>query len=239
MITPNKIIMPAKSEKQRKFFLLVKAVQTGKVSPKKVGNNVSKAASTISNQDVNDFIKNKTVSKEKLKEMADCLHSLRGIDVRQDTTGTSFSGKGPTEPMNLEENGDNTDPTAERNPIAKTFQQKGNFEQYVDKFSGLEIKPMESESIINYSNGKPTKMDKFSIRYESSDEFSNNTITIIKKLREGNDLVFTAFQINSSSNDDGGQTQGEDDIIVNKSISFKTEIEGGKILADMLAKLEI
>jgi hypothetical protein len=141
----------------------------------------------------------------------------------------------------LDEEGDDDSSDTNVNPVAKTFKQQGNFEQYIQKFSGLEIKPKELESITNYTNAKPTKMDKFSVRYEGTDEFSNNTITVIKKLREGNDLVFTIFQVTSQQAPEGGEEANptENEIMVNKSRSFRDEVEGGRILADMLQKLEI
>jgi hypothetical protein len=243
--------MPSVSEKQRRFFYLVKAVQKGKVSPKKVGNKVTKAAKSISSKDVDDFIHKENRSKDKLNELINVLKNLSQndeipsvqdplTDLRTGTGSTFSSGMSPEEPMYLENQLD--DPNqVDQNPVAKTFTQNGNFEEYVNRFSGLELKPKEMESINNYSESKPTKVDKFSIRYESTDDFSNNTISVIKKLREGNDLVFTIFQsaTQEQSTDNPEQQKQENNIIVNKSVSFKDEIEGGKILADLLQKLEI
>lgn len=282
--------MPAKSEKQRRFFYLVKATQMGKVSPKRVGSKVAKAAKTMSPQDVDDFTHGKDLPKEKLKEIINALKGL-DIDLGKNDLRTSFTtandcGGKPVEPMYLEnmklvmkdttgkpidphylqqedstlppedlgrkgvavpgsnyldEEGDDDSSDVNVNPIAKTFKQQGNFEQYIQKFSGLEIKPKEMESITNYTNAKPTKVDKFSVRYENTDEFSNNTITVIKKLREGNDLVFTVFQVTSQQAPEDGKEANptENEIMVNKSRAFRDEVEGGRILADMLQKLEI
>lgn len=293
------IHMPAKSEKQRRFFYLVKAVQKGKVSGKRVGGKVAKAAKSMSPQDVEDFTHGKNLPKKKVEEMISTLKDLMadrrpGIDPRVDLryTHTTDSGTGgtPIEPTYLEEdstlppddlgrngvavpganyldederdlnyilnvwkdtsgnlidphytneNGEETSDTLEVNPIAKTFKQKGDFEQYVGRFSGLEIKPKEYESIINYANAKPSKQDKFSVRYEDTDEFGNNTITVIKKLREGNDLVFTAFQTTIPQTPPEGGEAPESEIIVNKSRSFRNEIDGGAVLSDILNKLEV
>lgn len=239
--------MPAKSEKQRRFFYLVKAVQKGKVPPKRVGSKVSKAASSMSAKDVEDFTHGKNLPKKKLEEIIGMLKNLSATDeipsIQDPVTDlrTNSTGMNTTDSMALENQVD--DPTqTEQNPIAKTFNQKGNFEEYVGKFSGLELKPKELESITNYSNAKPTKMDKFLIRYESSDDFNNNTITVIKKLREGTDLVFTVFQSSTQQNGmepQNGEQTGENEIIVTKSRSFVNDIEGGKILADLLQKLDI
>ena len=175
-----------------------------------------------------------------IKELIECdpvPNSFRQVD-----QGLGIGGDGPMATMEADVDGSSFE---EENPVAKTFKQQGNFEEYIGGFTGLEIKPKEAESITNYTNAKPTKVDQYSIRYENSDDFSNNTITVIKKLREGNDLVFTAFQ--SSTQQSGGtvaepqkpEETGENEIIVSKSRSFKDDIEGGKILADLLQKLEI
>lgn len=254
MITVSKCKhMPAKSEKQRRFFYLVKALQKGKVSPKRVGCKVSKAASTMSSQDVDDFTHGKNIPKKKIEEVIEMLKNLSAndenpafqdptTDLRTPSINTN-TGMSPVEPMTLENQIDDPNQT-EQNPVAKTFNQQGNFEEYTGKFSGLKLKPKELESITNYSNAKPTKIDEFSVRYESSDEFNNNTITVIKKLREGTDLVFTVFQ-SSTQQQKTSEPQGEDkpteenNIIVTKSRSFVNDIEGGKILSDLLQKLDI
>lgn len=224
--------MPAKSELQRKFFILVKATQQGKVSPKKVGSKVAKAAKSMSKQDVDDFTKGKNLPKKKLQEIINGLN-----DLRYDTTGASM------EPMYLDED-EQVD--TNQNPIAKTFEQKGNIQQYSDRFWGLELKPKELDAITNYSKSKPTNeivpnQKTLFIKYESTDDFGNSTVTIIKKLREGTDLVFTAFQTTKpqQSPEDKEPTNEGDTVIVNKSKPFRDEIEGGNILSKMLEKLEV
>ena len=47
--------MPAKSEKQARFFRLVKGVQSGNVSKSKVSKNVRNAAKSMSKKDAHDF----------------------------------------------------------------------------------------------------------------------------------------------------------------------------------------
>ena len=66
--------MPAKSERQRRFFYLVKATQQGKVSPKRVGSKIAKAARSMSAQDVDDFTHGKDLPKKKLKEIINNLN---------------------------------------------------------------------------------------------------------------------------------------------------------------------
>jgi hypothetical protein len=216
--------MPALNNKNIKYFRMAKCIREGKVSlPKK---------------DLQLFVRCiKELTDPRFQGLADPIADLR-YDISG--TGAASSEKGPIEPMYLDEEGEDTNTEVDTNPTAKTFQQKGNFEQYIQKFSGLEFKPKELESVANYVSTKPTKQDKFSIRYEKSDNFNNNTITVIKKLREDNNLVFTAFQVSSpQSTGNTEQKPAEDNIMVNKSVSFRDEIEGGKILADLLQKLKI
>jgi hypothetical protein len=228
--------MPSLNKKNLKYFHMAKAIQEGKVK--------------LPEKDLKLFVRC-------IKEL--CHPRYQGLpdpaqDLRYDITGGGGTGGSPIEPMYLEQ--DMEDPsTTEQNPVAKTFKQQGNFENYVNGFTGLELKPKEMESITNYTNAKPTNMEKaksketgedvvISVRYENSDEFSNNTITVIKKLRQGNDLVFTTFQSSTQQSAGGAEPQkpeetGENEIIVSKSRSFRDEIEGGKVLSDILQKLEI
>lgn len=128
----------------------------------------------------------------------------------------------------------------EQNPIAKQFVQPGLFDQFIQRFTGLEFKPMELQSVTMFEGAKPTEQDKYHIKYEQSD-FNVNTVTVIKKLRDGANLVFTVFQTNKNQGEDEKQQDGvpETDIIVTKSRSFTSDIEGGKILADLLLKLDL
>lgn len=57
--------MPAKSESQRRFFGLVRGVQKGQVSKKKVGKKVARAAETMSVKSVRDFAKGRAKDKPK------------------------------------------------------------------------------------------------------------------------------------------------------------------------------
>jgi len=61
--------MPAKSEKQARFFRLVKGVQSGNVSPSKVSKNVKNVANTMSKKSVNDFTKLKEYIKKQVSEI--------------------------------------------------------------------------------------------------------------------------------------------------------------------------
>lgn len=69
---------------------------------------------------------------------------------------------------------------------------------------------------------KPTQQDKFFTKYESADEYGENTTTIIKKQKEGNQFCWTAYSTienadedEETNNNDGGAeggNSGEDEL---------------------------
>lgn len=96
----------------------------------------------------------------------------------------------PGEPMWISEE----DPNAERNVIAKTFAIDGDFDPYVNKNRGIQFTGKEIDAIENFKeNVAPSAFDQFMVRFETTDDFGNNTTTVIKKFRQGNQFVFTAF----------------------------------------------
>jgi hypothetical protein len=251
--------MPAKSQKQRRFFGLVRAVQKGEKKPAEVSRSLRKAAKKISPKSAEDFAS----TKEKglpLKLKMEMLGLLKEFQ----------------EPMMLQE--------GQTNPIAKEFTAQGDYDQYVDKFVGQPLSMKELESVNNYSEVKVKPLQKTlppgstnkeeeavrEIVYETSDQFNNNTTTTIKKLREGSAMQYsyTAFTKYTQTKpeetppeetpappDEPGQPGAEqpgqpatpgagpekpgEDIIVAKSISFADDIGGSKILADFLRKLDL
>lgn len=157
--------MPSHSERQRKFFGLVRAVQKGETSPTKVGPGVRKVAKSISDKDAGDFAK--SVAELKVKKAV--------LSVLKDCR----------EPMYLEE--------GETDVVVKEFNVEGKFEEYVKRYLGQKLSEKEMEAVNTFQDVKPTKIDSTRIRYETTDEFKNNTTTIVKKLREGSDFVYVAF----------------------------------------------
>jgi hypothetical protein len=102
----------------------------------------------------------------------------------------------PQEPMWISEE----QPNAERNVVAKTFTQQGNFDPFVNQNRGIQFAPKEMEALANFKKiVAPTTIDPFSARFETTDDFGNNTTTVIKKHRQGNQFVFTAFAKHDSS----------------------------------------
>lgn len=220
--------MPSRSKKQRRFFGLVHAVQKGDTPPSNVSRSVRKVAKKMDPKSVKDF----ATSSEKdlpLKLKMEMLSVLKEFQ----------------EPMMLQE--------GQTNPIAKEFTKTGIYEQYTQKFVGLPFSQKELESINNYTDVKPSKIDKNQVRYESSDQFNNNTTTVIKKLREGSQFSYTSFTKYSQTQKEKNPEQQNaeqqptvtpvgpqpEDIIVAKSIAFTDDISGSKILSDFIRKLDL
>lgn len=229
--------MPSHSEKQRRFFQLVKAVQNGERSQGQVDASVRKAAKSMNKTDVEAFAN--SVAEWKQKKTA--LSILKDIH----------------EPMYLNEE--------ETNPIAKTFTEKTEFEKYVARFIGQPLSPKEAEAVNTFKDAKPTKNTRNEIRYETTDSFTNSTITVVKKLKENTQFVFTAFTKHTPVEKDEPEQSPDmgmpldpsmpapppspapsqpekpdvDEVIVTKSVSYTDEIKGGAILAEFLKKLDI
>jgi len=150
------------------------------------------------------------------------------------------------------------------NVISKKFNTQSDFNSYVAQHRGLQILPQEKQTISNYSSAKPVELTDFMVKYESTDDFSNNNTTVIKKLKEGNQFCWTAFSKNSTSSDaatqsqdnlqeaDGEEQQQEEQptqpqtpqepdntLEVIKSVPFMDETNGAKILSEFLIKLDI
>jgi hypothetical protein len=215
--------MPASSKKQRRFFGLVRALQKGEVPPSKVSSNIRKVAKKIDPKSAEDFAATKEGGLP-LKVRMEMLSVLKDFQ----------------EPMMLHE--------TQTNPIAKEFTRKEKYDSYVQRFVGLPFSQKEMESINNYTETKPSKIDGNQIRYESSDQFGNNTSTLIKKLRDGSLFVYTAFtkytrtQPEETPEPGGTPATSEpelDDVIVAKSTSFSNDSDGSKILSDFLRRLDL
>ena len=210
--------MPSKSKLQRRFFGLIHGVQSGKIHPSKVSMKVRKAAKNISSKDVKDFAKTPegSLPYKVKKEVISVLKELQ-------------------EPMYLNE--DDT-----KDSVAKTFNTKGNFDQYVQKFMGSELLPKELDAINTHKEQKPTKIDKKEIRYETTGDFGNSTVTVLKKLKDGSGFAYTAFTKYLKQAEPTPETKPEDSqdtIVVTKSQVFNEEIDGAAILSNFLKKLDL
>ena len=87
--------------------------------------------------------------------------------------------------------------TTERNVIAKEFNVEGDFDAYVNRHRGIEMTPKEQQAILGYRQ-KPTQSDQFLVQYEKTDDWGNNSTTVIKKLREGTQFCWVAFSKNEN-----------------------------------------
>ena len=142
------------------------------------------------------------------------------------------------------------------NVISKKFNTNSDFNAYVAQHRGLQILPQEKQAIINYNNVKPSELSDFLVKYETTDDFSNNNTTVIKKLKEGTQYCWTAFSKNEAANSmnatkneipkqsqQQSQTQKQpevnDTVEIIKSVPFNDETVGSKILSEFLIKLDI
>lgn len=239
--------MPSSTIKQANTAKLAGAVKAGKFPKSKAGPAVKSMAKMPMNK-LKHFMKVKEcLSMEGKRKL---LHALK---LYKETLA-------PQDHNMLDEE----DPTqAERNVIAKTFDTQADFDSYVNQRRGIEFTPKELQSIQNYKDSKPTQQDRFFVKYESTDDFGNNSTTIIKKLKEGTQFCFTAFSKHEKEEEEGkpegseeeeggeelkeqeqSQNAGEDmtvndKIRITKTITFVDDNEGPNILSDFLLKLDL
>jgi hypothetical protein len=144
-------------------------------------------------------LKNKMTEKQKRQ----LLIGLRKI--RKEYTGNVGGETDIQNADNLQVNEDEftaaTKP--EPNVISKTFDTEADFDSYVHQRRGIEITPKELESIQNFKDAKPIELDRFHVKYETTDNFGNNNTTVIKKLKEGNQFCWTAFSKYETAEEEG------------------------------------
>jgi hypothetical protein len=151
--------------------------------------------------------------------------------------------------------------TTEPNVIAKTFDTQADFDSYVNQRRGIQFTPKEIQAIQNHQEVRPTQLDRFQVRYETTDDFGNNDTTVIKKLKEGSLFCWTAFSKHETAEEEGRpegseptnesdepsepEDSGDEEVTVNdpiritKTITFTDETQGADVLADFLNKLEL
>lgn len=93
--------------------------------------------------------------------------------------------------------------STEPNVIAKTFDTEADFDSYVNQRRGIQMTSKEVQAIQNHQEVRPTEIDRFHVRYETTDDFGNNDTTVIKKLKEGNQFCWTAFSKHESAEEEG------------------------------------
>jgi len=86
--------------------------------------------------------------------------------------------------------------------------QKSN--TFVDETQGADILS-NFLAELELNREKPTHGDKFFLRYELTDDFGNNTTTIIKKLKEGNQFCWVAFSKYETAEEEGNPGGNDED----------------------------
>ena len=173
--------------------------------------------------------------------------------IREEYTGNLGGETDITNADNLTTNEGNEG----ENVIAKTFDTKSDFDSYVNQHRGIEMTAKEQQAVLGYKKSKPTQQDKFFVKYENADTFSNNSTTIIKKLKEGNQFCWTAFATYENAEEKGeelseanppqvmpsvkndAEVTADDPIRITKSITFTDDTNGANILSKFLMKLDI
>jgi hypothetical protein len=209
---------------------------------------------------IKQLLKDKSLTTEQKRKLLISLKSMK-----EEYTGNIGGETDITNADNLQVNEDGGEITSDKTILAKTFDTQGDFDSYVNQHRGIEMTPKEEQSIIGYKKTKPNQQDKFFVKYETSDDFGNNTTTVIKKLKEGNQFCYTAFiktqNVNKDSkgkNEEGPMSLKElapanvqkqsnkedavtvnDTIRINKTITFADDTTGSEILGDFLRKLDV
>lgn len=124
--------------------------------------------------------------------------------------------------LSVDENEFTSTTHQERNVISKTFDMKGDFDNYINQRRGIEITQKEQQAVINYAEAKPIRVDRFFIKYETTDPFGNNESTVIKKLKEENQFCWTAFSKTESANkEEEEQPEGSEKPVPTKEPGIK------------------
>jgi len=246
--------MPAKSEKQRRFFQAVKGAKHNPSAPQ----HLRKVADSMSDKDIDDFIK----CESEFKTKKAILSVLKDI----------------VEPMYLNEGDEGQQ---DIDAVANTFNVKADWATYIKPYIGQPFSQKELEALDNFKEKKPTTIARTEIWYNTTDSFNISHTTVIKKMKDSGQFSYTSFSKQESPTPDeeksaddqsstdmgmnaGGPTdepQGQlppeaptppstetpakqeekekDNIIVTKSVLFKDDIKGAAILIEFLKKLDL
>lgn len=158
-----------------------------------------------------------------------------------------YAGGGNTDITNADNLVAEMDTDTERHVIAKQFTTQDDFDSYVNRHRGIQMTPKEQQAIMGMTSAKPNQQDNFFVKYENTDSFGTNQTVVIKKLKDGNQMCWTAFA-NYSKPDDDKEPEGEqaaggqsvkDEIRITKTINFANDDESSNILGDFLRELEL
>lgn len=163
--------MPAQSQKQQKFMHVVQAMQKGKM-PK--SGKAGQAADSMRRQDVNDFL------------MQECGLMECNVTVKKRIVTVLKSL--------IEHNAITEEDEAAPEVVASSKTLHGDFDQTLKMYRGFELTPKENQAIQNFDGAEPAVHDKFKVQYSKSDDFTNNSTIVIKKLRQPDGkYVYTAL----------------------------------------------
>lgn len=240
--------MASISKKQQRFFQAVKGAKHNPNAPE----NLRKVASSMSDKDIDDFIK----CESEFKTKKAILSVLKDI----------------VEPSYLNEGSDMEDSV---DAVATTFTKNAEWASYIKPYIGQPLSQKELEALDNFKEKQPTTISRTEIWYKSTDAFSISHTTVIRKMKDSGQFSYTSFQKQenpiSDKADEVGQQSPEsdgmdagspempqggespempvpepkkeepkkDDIIITKSILFKDDIKGASILIDFLKKLDL
>lgn len=163
--------MPSETPKQRRFMHVVYAMQKGKMAK---SGKAGEAANEMDPQDVKDFLMQECGLKEcgvsTKQRILKVLKYLMGHNVIQEEI--------PASP----------------DVVASTKTAHGDFDQTLKMYRGFEFTPKENQAIQNFDEAQPSVHDKFKVQYSKSDDFTNNSTIVVKKLRQPDGkFVYTAL----------------------------------------------
>ncbi len=185
-------IMPASTEKQANAAKLAGAVKSGNFPISKAGPAV-KSMAKMPMKKLKHFM-----SKEGRELLTG--EQKRRLLVGLKKLKEGYAGGGNTDITNA----DNlVSEESERTVVAKTFDTTAPFDPFVNQHRGIEMTPKEQQAIIGYDSVKPTQRDRFSVKFEKTDDFGTNDTTVVKKLKDGQQFCWTAFTTHSSAEELG------------------------------------
>src|ERR1017187_6152536 len=137
--------MPSVSKKQKRFFGLIRAVQTGAKPEDEVSSRLRKVAHSISAKDASDFASSLVELKTKKKVLS----------ILKENTFI------------------NEDETVKMDPIAKIFHVKEEWTKYIKPYIGQPLSSKELEALGNFKEKQPGTIKRTEIWYNTTDPFGS------------------------------------------------------------------
>jgi hypothetical protein len=150
--------MASHSDTNSRFLWLVHGLQKGKISETRVDPIIRKAAHSIPDQLLKEYL------------MDHCGIKNCGVDTKRKLVGK------------LKELQIASEETP--SPIANVKTFNGDFDSTCKMYRGFELTPKENQAIKNFTDVQPTIHDKFQVQYSKSDDYGNTSTVVVKKLKE-------------------------------------------------------